>query len=105
MKKLSVRILTATLMCTLSGTMPALVSAAGLAEPAPARDSRVDRMLDQQRSVQQRKDLRQALQPQQAKGDELAERPLANRHMTAQERAEMRQQLRQQRQDVVRGKP
>lgn len=118
MKKLSVRILTGplmralkcTLMCTLmgvfAGVFPALVSAAGVSEPAPVRDSRSNRSLDQQtRSMQQRKDLRQALQPQQGKGEELADRPLADRHLTAQERAEMRQQLRQQRQDTGRGKP
>jgi hypothetical protein len=48
---------------------------------------------------QRRSDLRLALQPQPRKNDEATETALASRRLTAQERAEMRQQLRQQRRE------
>ncbi len=106
MNKLSVRILIGNVMCASMYALPVMASASGTTEPAPARVSRADRLQDQQmRSLQQRKDLRLALQPQQGKGGEVADPPLANRHLSAQERAEMRQQLRQQRRDSERSKP
>jgi len=102
MKILSVCLLTGTLVCML----PMPVFAAGAPEFAPSRDGKADSMVDPQtRRVQQRKDLRDALKPQQGRVDDGNEPTLANRHLTAQERAEMRQQLRQQRQDTGRGKP
>ena len=75
-------------------------------QAAPSREGRSEPMPDAQTlRVQQRKDLRQALKAPQGKGEEAVVPIPVNRHLSAQERAEMRQQLRQQRMDTERQKP
>lgn len=85
-----------------------------MAQAVPERESKVESKVERKadgtteqklQRDQRRSDLRLALDPKQKKNDESADATLVDRHLTAQERADMRQQLRQQRRDAERAKP
>ena len=80
-------------------------------QAAPERDGKVEKAARAENAgetkvqqEQRRNALRVAL-AQRKKSDEAIEAKLVNRHLTAQERAEMRQQLRQQRREAELAKP
>ena len=72
---------------------------------APERDGKADNAAEPKVQKEQRRNALRTALAQRKKSDEAIEAKLVNRHLTAQERAEMRQQLRQQRREAELSKP
>ena len=85
----------------LSLAVPLLVaSTQALAQSVADPNTRGGSALQElQKKEQRRTDLRSALQSQRQNTNEVVDKPPSNRHLTPEEMAEMRKQLRQQRQN------
>lgn len=75
------------------------------AHAASEREPKSDRTAEPRAQQEQRRNALRSALAQRRKSDEAIEATLINRHLTAQERDEMRQQLRQQRRDAELAKP
>ena len=91
----------------LLGSIQPSVHAATEREPKPKgeRSERTERSAETRAQQDQRRSALRSALAQRKKSDDAIEAKLINRHLTAQERDEMRQQLRQQRREAELAKP
>ena len=75
------------------------------AQAATERETSANRTTESRVQQEQRRNALRSALAQRKKSDDAIEAKLVNRHLTAQERAEMRQQLRQQRREAELAKP